>query len=179
MTVHYFPSIFSATTRDAEFVSPVTGDDLLAFFHLERDKAVIKTEQGIIEDYTKPLEGPCVWLMGVPASSVAAAVSAIVLSLVISAASYVVVQSQMAKLTNAPKLSSAASLRGSMNVARKGERLPIVLGRYKVVPDLAAQVYTTYEGNDQYLHQLFCFGYSEVVIDTDSLKIGTTPVTMR
>ena len=176
MTVHYFPSIFSATTRDAEFVSPVTGDDLLAFFHLERDKAVIKTEQGIIEDYTKPLEGPCVWLMGVPASSVAAAVSSIVISLVIGAASYVVVQSQMAKLTNAPKLSSAASLRGSMNVARKGERLPIVLGRYKVVPDLAAQVYTTYEGNDQYLHQLFCFGYSEVVIDTDSLKIGTTPV---
>lgn len=74
------------------------------------------------------------------------------------------------------KIQTNPSLRGSTNSARKGERLPILLGRHRVYPDVAALPFSTYSGNDQYFHQLFCFGYNNVSIDMGTLKIGESLV---
>lgn len=70
------------------------------------------------------------------------------------------------------KVQANPSLRGSTNNARKGGRLPILLGRHRVYPDVAALPFSTYSSNDQYFHQLFCFGYNNVSIDMSTLKIG-------
>ena len=70
------------------------------------------------------------------------------------------------------KVQTNPSLRGSTNKARLGSRLPILLGRHRVYPDVAALPFSTYSNNDQYFHQLFCFGYNNVSIDMNTLKIG-------
>lgn len=72
------------------------------------------------------------------------------------------------------KVQESPSLRGSSNSARKGARLPILLGRHRVYPDVAALPFSSYCDDDQYLHQLFCFGYKDVSIDASTLKIGET-----
>lgn len=73
-------------------------------------------------------------------------------------------------------LQASSSLRGSSNAARKGGRLPLLLGRHRVYPDAAALPFSSYKDDDQYLHQLFCFGYSDVSVDFSTLKIGETLV---
>lgn len=73
-------------------------------------------------------------------------------------------------------LQVSSSLRGSSNTARKGGRLPLLLGRHRVYPDAAALPFSSYKDDDQYLHQLFCFGYSDVSVDFSTLKIGETLV---
>jgi len=67
-----------------------------------------------------------------------------------------------------------SSIQGSRNQARKGSRLPFMLGRHRVVPDLAAMSYTTIVDDDQYVHQMFCGGYDDMIVDTSSYKIGDT-----
>lgn len=75
------------------------------------------------------------------------------------------------------KVQTNPSLRGSTNNARMGGRLPILLGRHRVYPDVAALPFSSYDNNDQYFHQLFCFGYNNVAIDMSSLKIGESLIT--
>lgn len=72
------------------------------------------------------------------------------------------------------QIQPSPSLRGSSNSARRGERLPILLGRHRVYPDVAALPFSSYDGDNQHLHQLFCFGYRDVHIDESTLKIGET-----
>ncbi len=78
-----------------------------------------------------------------------------------------------------PKLSKiqvSPSLRGSQNQARKGAHIPILLGKYRLYPNHAALPFSTYANHDQFLTQLFCFGYKDIKLDLNTLKIGETPI---
>lgn len=66
------------------------------------------------------------------------------------------------------------SLTGGGNRARPFEPLPMVAGTHRVFPDLGARTYTEFEGHDQYLYQVFNFGYNTVTLS--DWKIGTTPL---
>lgn len=68
------------------------------------------------------------------------------------------------------------AIAGGKNRARVWEAMGLIFGRHKVVPDLAANTYTQYVGNDQYLNQAFHFGLQGEGIDIDSLAIGDTPI---
>ena len=66
------------------------------------------------------------------------------------------------------------SLAGGSNRARLYEPLPLVLGEHRVFPDLAAKEYTEYDGDDQFLYQIFNFGPGD--LDISELRIDSTPV---
>jgi hypothetical protein len=68
------------------------------------------------------------------------------------------------------------SIRGGKNQARPHGRIPVLFGRHRLYPDLAANPHTSVTGNSQYYTQLFCGGYKDCVIDLDSLKLGETPL---
>ena len=68
------------------------------------------------------------------------------------------------------------SIRGGKNQSRPHGRIPVLFGRHRVYPDLAANPYTSIIDGDQYLTQLFCGGYKDCVIDLDSFKLGETPL---
>lgn len=67
------------------------------------------------------------------------------------------------------------SISGGSNRLRPYQPLPLVLGRHRVFPDLAAQTYTEFEGADQILFQVFNFGITDVVLS--DIRIGETPIT--
>jgi len=69
------------------------------------------------------------------------------------------------------------SIRGGKNQARPGGRIPVLFGRHRIYPDLAANPHTEI-GHDgkQYFVQLFCAGYKDCIIDVNSIKLGETPI---
>ncbi len=72
-------------------------------------------------------------------------------------------------------VSSTYALNGGSNRARLHEPLPLVLGTHRIYPDVGAKPYTEFEGEDQYLYQVFNFGLADIAL-TD-IRIGTTPIT--
>lgn len=66
------------------------------------------------------------------------------------------------------------SLAGSQNRARLYEPLPLVLGRHRMYPDAGAMPFTEYEGESQYLYQVFNFGFGALRLS--DFKIGDTPL---
>ena len=69
------------------------------------------------------------------------------------------------------------SIRGGRNQLRKHGRIPVLFGRHRVYPDLAANQHTQIIGNQQYFIQLFCGGYKDCTIDLNSIKLGETLIT--
>lgn len=65
------------------------------------------------------------------------------------------------------------SLTGARNRVRQFEPMPLVLGKHRIVPDLAGQPYTLFEGQDQYLLQSFHFGL-QADLQLSDFKIGET-----
>lgn len=102
----------------------------------------------------------------------------LLVSAVVGTASYFIAEALAPDVPAMEAVQPSPSLRGSANTARKGKRLPILLGRHRVYPDVAALPYSTFHGEDgetQKLHQLFCFGYAgQVAIDETTYKIGET-----
>lgn len=68
------------------------------------------------------------------------------------------------------------AIAGGTNGARLWEAMAIVFGSHKVIPDLAANTYTQYIGNDQYLNQAFHFGLQGEAIKINDISIGDTPI---
>ena len=68
------------------------------------------------------------------------------------------------------------SIRGAKNQARPHGRIPVLFGRHRVYPDIAANPYTEITGSQQFYIQLFCGGYKDYIIDTGSFKLGDTPL---
>ena len=66
------------------------------------------------------------------------------------------------------------SLAGGANRARLYEPLPLVLGTHRMFPDLGAREYTTFDGGEQYLHQIFHFGLG--ALHVSDIRIGDTPI---
>lgn len=56
------------------------------------------------------------------------------------------------------------SLSAQGNASRIGEVIPVQYGRHRRYPDFAASPYVEYNGNEQYLYELFCIGLGEYTI---------------
>jgi len=69
------------------------------------------------------------------------------------------------------------SIRGGKNQIRYGERVPVLFGKHLIVPDSCVVPYTTVANDKQYLHQIFCLGYNDMVVDTNSYKLGDNTLT--
>jgi len=68
------------------------------------------------------------------------------------------------------------SIRGGKNQSRLHGRVPVLFGRHRIYPDLAANTHTEIIGNNQYFTQLFCGGYKDCTIDLTSFKLGETSI---
>lgn len=66
--------------------------------------------------------------------------------------------------TNNEASSPTYSLNASSNQARLLQPVPEGFGKIMIVPDLVANAYTTYEGNDQYMYVVYGIGRGEYVI---------------
>lgn len=69
------------------------------------------------------------------------------------------------------------AISGGRNRMRPWEPMTLIFGRHKVVPDLGANYYTEYVGDDQYLNQVFHFGLQAGYVSLSDLRIGNTPIT--
>ena len=83
-------------------------------------------------------------------------------------------------LSNASNDSAGAasptySLSGGSNTLRPYEPMPIVMGVHRIFPDYGAKPFTQFQGDDQYLYQIFNFGLSSLQLS--DFKIGNTDVT--
>ncbi len=75
---------------------------------------------------------------------------------------------------NAQAPSPTYSLSASGNQARLGGPIPVIYGRHLVYPDVAAQPYVEYGGNEQYLYQLHVIGQG--YHDIEAIRIEDTPI---
>lgn len=173
MIVRIITNIFNGDYKTRKIDDGLTSRELLSLLKLNESCAAVYDGEALVEDHNQKLSCQHVTVKIMPGglttvlSTIGIVVSAVALGLTIY--SYF----------NQPKISkvqTSPSLRGSQNAARQNSRLPILLGRHRVYPDVAALPYTSYASHDQYLHQLFCFGYNNVAIDIATLKIGETPV---
>lgn len=73
-----------------------------------------------------------------------------------------------------PKESPTLFIEGARNQADQFGVIPVVLGTHKYVPKLAARNYTLPHGKDQYVYQLFCWGYGHLTLADE--KIGETDI---
>jgi len=72
------------------------------------------------------------------------------------------------------QVSPTYALSGGSNRLRPFEPMPLLFGRHRIYPDLGAKSWTEFEGEDQYLYQIFNFGLTDMVLD--EFKIGATPI---
>jgi hypothetical protein len=68
------------------------------------------------------------------------------------------------------------SINSSRNEIAQWSPIPLLLGRHRITPPLAAPPYTETVGDDQYLRQLFCNGYGPLYLEEATAKIGETAV---
>lgn len=66
------------------------------------------------------------------------------------------------------------NLQAQGNMARLGYAIPVHYGRMVAYPDFAAEPYTEYVGNEQFLYQLFCLGQGEY--DVEAIRIEDTAI---
>lgn len=79
---------------------------------------------------------------------------------------------QVASSYSAP--SPTYNLQAQGNMARVDAAIPVQYGRMMSYPDLAAQPYIEYAGNEQYLFQLLCLGQGEY--DIEDIRIDDTAI---
>lgn len=73
-----------------------------------------------------------------------------------------------------PSPSPTYQLDAQGNYARLGAPIPVQYGRLLAYPDLAAQPYTEFAGNEQYLYQLLCLGAGDY--DIEEIRIKDTAI---
>jgi hypothetical protein len=66
------------------------------------------------------------------------------------------------------------NISGQGNQARIGQSIPVLYGRNMIYMDFAAQPYTEYSGNEQFLYQLFVIGQGEY--DVEQLRLEDTVI---
>lgn len=84
-----------------------------------------------------------------------------------------------AKLGTGEKYESSPTyaIQGGRNRMRLWEPMMLVMGKHKVVFDLAAAPYTVQSDDDQYLMQAFHAGLQGTAVEISDLKIGDTAIT--
>jgi hypothetical protein len=75
---------------------------------------------------------------------------------------------------NTPNPSQVYGIAPPKNVARLGQPIPVLYGSVVALPDFAAQPYTFFLGNEQYLHALLCIGLGDNFVDPHGLLLGDT-----
>lgn len=70
--------------------------------------------------------------------------------------------------------SQTYSISGGRNSASPWGSVPVILGRHRFAPLYAARTYTEASGNDQWLRQLYVFGYGPLRIE--DIRIGNTSI---
>jgi len=83
-------------------------------------------------------------------------------------------QSNAGIITN-PSESPTMFIEGARNSILKYGVVPVCLGKNRMFPPQAALPYTETSGGEQYVRQLFCWGYGERLVVRD-LKIGETEI---
>jgi ATP-dependent Clp protease ATP-binding subunit ClpX len=68
-------------------------------------------------------------------------------------------------------------IEGARNQARPFQPVPVILGRHRVAPAYGSSPYTEIIGGKHYIRMLVVWGIGPLAIDTDSQKIGETPLT--
>lgn len=61
----------------------------------------------------------------------------------------------------------AEFLGGQRNLAKLGDPIPVIYGKTRVYPDVAAITFSDFVENDQWLYQLFCIGHGEFNIEEE------------
>lgn len=77
-------------------------------------------------------------------------------------------------IASTPAASATYSLESQGNKARLGQPIPVIYGRHRVYPDLAANPYQEFVDNEQFLHQLMVIGHGE--FDVEDIYIEDTPI---
>ncbi|MBO4279020.1 MAG: hypothetical protein J5891_04340 [Spirochaetales bacterium] len=170
MRVRVVEDVFNGNCSEFELEGSYTADELRKLLQVP-DAQVL--QNGKILDPEVILEDDGIVVVRVVPGEFATVVA--IIGLVVGIAGLVIGVVALCSIKTPPdikKVQTNPSLRGSTNNARMGGRLPILLGRHRVYPDVAALPFSSYSDNDQYFHQLFCFGYSDVSIDMNTLKIG-------
>lgn len=67
-------------------------------------------------------------------------------------------------------------IEGARNQARPFQPVPVILGRHRIAPNYGSSPYTEIIGGKHYLRMLVVWGIGPLAIDTDSLRIGDTPL---
>ena len=73
--------------------------------------------------------------------------------------------------------SPALFIEGARNRATPFGVVPVLLGRYRMVPNYGAPPYTEIIGDKHFVRMLFVHAIGPVQIDTSTLQIGETPLT--
>jgi len=76
--------------------------------------------------------------------------------------------------SNLAAASPTYNLSAQGNLARIDAAIPVQYGRMMAFPDFAAQPYSEFAGNEQYLYELLCLGQGEYEIE--SIRIDDTPI---
>lgn len=71
-------------------------------------------------------------------------------------------------------VSPTYALSGGANRARPFDPLPMIAGTHRVFADLGARPFVEFEGDEQYLYQVFNFGYNTLALG--DFRIGATPL---
>lgn len=103
----------------------------------------------------------------------------ILITLVVAAvvaAVYVAATMKIPKVNTSamPEARSVYGLAGEANQARLGSPVEVAYGRNRMWPSYAANPYTYYKDNNQYLCQFFCLGQGE--FDIEAVQIEDTPI---
>ena len=114
--------------------------------------------------------------MGVTAKGGISAISAVSTAVMASAGSMLVNALFPVSAPTVPESnidnSQTYSLNGGQNAANPNGYVPLVLGRHKMTPPLGAKSWTSYEGEDQFLHMLVVWGHAGV--NVQNFRIGET-----
>lgn len=93
---------------------------------------------------------------------------------ILAGGSYLMQQLIQPKAPKNATESTVYSITASGNLAKPGDMIPVGYGRRIVFPSYLAQPYSLYEGNQQWLYQLFCIGCGEY--DKHEIRIDDTTV---
>lgn len=108
------------------------------------------------------------------ASMVASGVVGLVGSALVNALIPPQTESGLSSYKSPTEASPTYSVSAQGNSARIGEAIPVQYGRMLCYPDFAAAPYVEYNGNEQYLYELFCIGLGEY--DIEAIRIEDTDI---
>lgn len=162
---------FSGDYTDTKAVKGITSLKLLKSLGIEPCTCQV-FDDGKPVGLKHRLKGPVVIQIAPSGWSI---VAYIVIAAVVGAAVGALVSHLMREnIPDYSKVQTASSLRGGSNQARPGQKVPILLGTHRIFADVASLPYSSYSGNQQFLHQLFCWGYDNTVIANADIKVGDT-----